>query len=205
MKTKMIQLMMTLMIATSGSALTLGGKNVNFTEVNNYANNKIRTLSLYSEETLLVKAKMPLTKEEKQAIYDLGVTTITYTGDLSYIVYGKQSSIQQLITMLQTYNTTSIYGVSEMAAAYKALETVNNTTMTDLSNGKEVTVLFLDAIEEEALETLLQAQAIDAEIVNVNSQLKKARVIIAESEYQKLLNLPVVQFVENSPQLLSVQ
>ncbi len=193
-------------LASSASAMTLGGEEVSFQKPSALTFSAGKSLRTLSEEdrmqTVLAKMSHPLSAEEKQELYDAGVETIRYADDLTYYIYASQNVLKEALGSF-----APCIGIATMKPQYKTSEETKS--QTELSTfGAEryihLKLLFLQEMAADEVAAYLHEHSIDADVEKARPQLRSATVYCAASEVQKLSALPLVEYLEPIHELIGV-
>ena len=156
-----------------------------------------KTLQENGYQTIMIKVSTPLLKNEKEMIYAHGIDSIVYAGEMQYFLYGNTTKLEVVLGSMSKIETISAINVQ--AKASSQLEGAES-TLNALANGDlmRFNVLLLQEMDKESLVKYLEEQGIHATVYNVTESIKSAHIRIAASDYDKVKNLPLIQYLDGS-------
>ncbi len=149
--------------------------------------------------TVMVHCKHPLSVEQKEHFYQMGVDTIVYAGDLKYYFYLPES------VALKLSDEPGILYVNKLDPAEKRQISSEPGALTTLSENDTIdaSVLFLKEMDASEAEQYFEQNGIyGVEIRKATPQLRSAKLRLRVADFKKLSALPLVQYIEKAPQLL---
>ncbi len=180
----------------SATALTLNGTEVNFSSP--YEQTILKTRALTNEhKTIIAKFNAPLSKKAKERFYNSGVSIIVYAGGFSYYIHAKESVLDNI-----EYLDSTFVAKADMRAEYRmedsSLATFSFNPFVNLN------VLFLEELSDSEMNEYFELNDIDATIVKSLKELKEAKIRVATSDLQKLKELPLIQYMDKSQNIITV-
>ena len=150
-----------------------------------------------SFQSIMIRTSLPLAQCEKEALYDNGIESIVYAGDMSYYIYGDTSKLELLLSDMK--KITEISAILPSAKVSNSLEE-SESALSAFADGAPVrfNILLLKEMSEQALKTYFEEAGIRATIYNVTPSLKSAKIRIALEDYEKVKNLALVHYMDRS-------
>ena len=148
-------------------------------------------------QTIMIEASSPLTKIEQESIYATGVESVVYIGELRYYLYGSMDSIHEALGV--TEKITQAKAVVPSSKVSKHLNE-NEEGLSSLANGAPLhfNILLLKEMSKGALEAYFEEAGIQAKISHVTQGLKSAKIRVSAEDYEKVKNLPLIQYMDRS-------
>jgi len=179
----------TLLSGVASASLVLNDTKVNFSK--KLSMQKIMTLSNENLEiSVIVKVSQPLTTEDEDRLYKNGVKAITYAGDLSYYINCSEDLVDMVI-----HSTKNFEGIAILQSSHKLEKSLRNINLND---EVEVNIGFLSYVDSQIFQTLLNNNTIEAKIIEVNTQLKNAKVKVSGLDLEKLTKLNEIMYISKS-------
>ncbi len=180
----------------SANALILNGKEVDFS--NNKEQTTLKTRALTNKyKTIIVKFNTPLSKKNKEKFYNSGVSSIVYAGELSYYFYAKELVLEKI-----DYQDSTFVAKADMLSEYRMATSGLSTFGFD--SFINLNVLFLQELSDSELKEYFKTNGIDATIVRSIKELKEAKIRVASLDLEKLKELPLIQYMDKSQTLTTV-
>ena len=180
----------------SANALTLNGKEVDFSS--NKEQTTLKTRALTNEyKTIIVKFDTPLSEKTKEKFYNSGVSSIVYAGELSYYFYAKELVLENI-----DYQDNTFVAKADMISEYRMSKSGLSTFGFDPFIN--LNVLFLQELSDSELEEYFETNGIDATIIRSIKELKEAKIRVASLDLEKLKELPLIQYMDKSQNLTTV-
>jgi subtilisin family serine protease len=156
-----------------------------------------KSIAADSYDTKIVKLSSPLSEKEKEALYERGVESIVYAGDLSYYIYGDWDRVSGYINSLET-----LKGIDKVLSKGRIdrnrdsrgelLENFSSINYVDLN------ILLLKEMQKGEIEDYLSQNGIDATVYNVSPSIKSAKMRVIGDDIKKLQKLPLIQYIDRS-------
>ncbi|HIP02504.1 MAG TPA: hypothetical protein EYG75_03215 [Campylobacterales bacterium] len=181
----------------SASALTLNGKKVNFSTLEEKKTIKTRAL-VSGYKTIIVKFDTPLSQEAKENIYAKGVSSIVYAGDLSYYFYAKSSVLDNM-----SFDISSFVGKSDMTSEYRMKEEGGLSTL-NMGAYQNFNILFLSELSFYEVAQYLEDNGVEATVIKAFPELREAQIEVASYDIEKLKNLPLIQYMDRNQKMKTV-
>jgi len=179
----------TILSGVASANLVLNDKEVKFSK--KLSLQKIMTLSNdNSNISIIIKVSKPLSDEDKDNLYKNGAKAITYAGELSYYMICSEDSVEDIADSIKSYE-----GIALLESSYKLEKALQNISFND---EVEVNIGFLSYVDEVKFQTILNNNSIEAKIIEVNSQLKNAKVKVSGFDLEKLSKLNEVMYISKS-------
>ena len=170
----------------NASDLKLGGNRVEFSK--KLSLHALQSLNSEDKDiTVVVKTKKPLSRKQKDTLYQLGAKSITYSGENSFYLLSSRSDIDTLLDSLE-----DLEGVALLDFKYKISDDLKNLALNDVIRVK---VELLKAVSESELKTILLNSGIDATKIKVHSDFDLVELDIAGIDLETLANLSVVKYI----------
>jgi len=153
------------------------------------------TTSLF--QTIMIKTTSPLTESDKDAIYNDGIESIVYAGDMSYYLYGNTSHLQGTLESIEKIESISSVKASAKASA---VLNVDSGSLSSLANGAPMrfNILLMKEMRKEQLKSYFEGAGIHATIYNVSPELKSAKIRISADDFEKVKTLPLIHYIDRS-------
>jgi hypothetical protein len=147
--------------------------------------------------TIMIEASSPLTKVEKEKIYQSGVESIVYAGELQYYIYGDMRDIEKELNEIK-----KIQKISAVLPSSKVSK-VDDAPISALGSYAwdrrlNLNILLIKEMSKEAIESYFQEAGIDATIYNVSPSLKSAKIKISPKDYEKVKELALIHYIDRS-------
>jgi subtilisin family serine protease len=139
---------------------------------------------------LIIKVTNPISLENEDLLYKNGAKSIDYAGDLSYYIRCSESSIDNLLELVENFA-----GVALFKSEYK-LE--NSLKKINLNDEIEINVDFLGYIDRLKFEYILKQAGIEASVLTLNGEYKNAKVKILGIYLYKLAALNEIMYISKS-------
>ncbi len=182
-------------------ALELSGNGVSFQnhidDKSNTHNGGIGTLGQkHILKTVIVKVNVPFSKDDKNFLYENGVYSVVYAGDMSYYLYGDSSVLNDAKSL-----NNKIIGLAPMKSEYKITkESQKNIGLKSYaySESLNLNLLLLQEMDKEELEGYFEKFDIKADVLKATKSIRLAKIRIISDDFDKLKSLPIIQYIENS-------
>ncbi len=143
-----------------------------------------------------VKVSSPLTKAQKSKLYDSGVKSIKYIGDMNYYIVG-ESSIKDLLS-----KSSDVISISDYNDSDKLDKEINKkgSSLGDMANDDRAiyTILFVEEMSREEIEEYLKKADIDVDIIKVSSSLRTANIRANINDLERLKSLALIEYIQKS-------
>jgi hypothetical protein len=151
-------------------------------------------------QTIMIEASSPLSENEKEAMYATGVESIVYVGNLHYYLYGSMDSIEKSLDVSKKITEAKAIVPSSKVSKHLV---EHEDGLSSLGNGAPLNfnILLIKEMSEASLEHYFEEAGIKANISHVMQELKSAKIRIAAEDYEKVKNLPIVQYMDRSHSL----
>ncbi len=181
----------------SVSALTLNGHEVDFKK-ENIDTLTIKTRALDNRhKAIIIKFDKPLDAKIKEKFFREGVSSIIYAGELSYYFYAKESVLNKL-----DFENYGFLEKTDMRSEYRVKD--GGIATFDSSAYQSFNVLFLVELSKSEIESYLLENFVDAIVLKSLPSLREAKLKVAASDVEKLKQLPIIQYMDKSLSLVTV-
>ncbi len=148
-------------------------------------------------QTIMIDVSLPLSKSDKERLYAGGAESIVYAGDMKYFIYGDTQKLKEPLAAL-----TKVDAINAVMPSSKVSNHLQESEgrLGAFANGAPMhfNILLLKEMDKASLERYFEKAGVYATIYNVNSALKSAKIRISPEEYEKVKNLPLVQYMDRS-------
>lgn len=174
----------------------------NLAQAHQFCTTELSTLSETSKsdsdaQTIKIKVTSPLDKHEKEAMYAAGVEYIVYAGNKQYYLYGESARVQDALIGIDKISESKA-----VIASDKTQKSLNESvsSLGSLSNDSllHLNVLFLKEMSEDEIAQYFENAGIHASVYSVRPSLKSAKIRVTPTEYQKVKNLPLIQYIDKT-------
>jgi hypothetical protein len=161
------------------------------------ANNSFANVVAKAHKSVKIELESPLSEDDKSELYKNGVENIVYAGDMSYYIYGDESSIESIVSsykkIIKTTSSLSDDRLSKNSCT-------NDNHLGDLSIDAPIylNVLFLKQMSKSEIESYLQSSGIEATVSSVTLGLKSAKVRVNSSSLDRLKELSLIQYIDKT-------
>jgi hypothetical protein len=161
------------------------------------SNSSFANVVANAHKSVKIELDAPLSEEDKSELYNSGVENIVYAGDMSYYIYGEDSSIEKIVS-----NYKKILSVKR-ALKDERLNSdidISSQNLSDLSIDAPINlnVLFLKQMSKSEIEEYLESNGISSTVSNVTLGLKSAKIRVDASDLDRLKELPLIQYIDKT-------
>lgn len=179
----------TLLSGVASANLVLNDTKVKFSK--KLSLQKLMTLSNdNSNISIIIKVSKPLSEKNKDRLYKNGAKSIAYAGELSYYISCSEDSVDSIVDSTKNYE-----GIAILESNHKLEKNLQNISLND---ELEVNIGFISYVDSQKFQTMLNSHGIEAKTLEVNSQLKNAKVRVSRVNLQKLAKLNEVMYISKA-------
>jgi len=161
------------------------------------ANDSFANVVANAHKSVKIELDAPLSEDDKSYLYENGIENIVYAGDMSYYIYGDDSSIDDMVsTYKKIIKTTS--ALADDRLSKKSCTSDNNLADLSIDAPTYINVLFLKQMSKIEIENYLQYSGITATVSTVTLGLKSAKIRINSSDLDRLKELPLIQYIDKT-------
>ncbi|RUM67798.1 MAG: hypothetical protein DSZ06_00485 [Sulfurospirillum sp.] len=146
------------------------------------------------DESVKIKVKHPITKTQEETMYQSGIKSISYIGNLNYYIVGDKDSVD---AYLKDSNILSYkLDISDEKLDSDLFKTGNGIEEFSMSDNIKITLLLFETMDKDEITEYLQKASINATVSSVNEELRSATIYIIRDDLKRLSKLSKIEYIQ---------